>query len=264
MQGLMMDYPLTLDRILEHANKIYGHKQIHTTLSDGSLHSYTYADAYSRIKKLSSALSKRGIQMGDRLGTFGWNNYQHFELYFAIPGCGAVCHTLNIRLFPEQIAYIIEHAEDRLVFVDSSLVKLMEAVAPQVNCVEHFVIYGSDGPIETSLPNVLYYEELIAEGDEDYVCPVTDENTAFGMCYTSGTTGDPKGALYSHRSMYLHTLGMIQGNAASLTNADVILAIVPQFHVMSWGIPYAAAMCGSDLVMPGPFLQPGPLSCLAP
>lgn len=260
MQGLMMDYPLTLDRILEHANKIYGQKKIHTKLPNGSTHTYTYSDAYKRVKRLSSALAKRGIQMGDRLGTFGWNNYQHFELYFGIPGCGAVCHTLNIRLFPEQIAYIIEHAEDRMVFVDASLIKLMEAVAPQVNCVEHFVIYGSDGPVETSLPNVLLYEDLIAEGKEEYECPVTDENTAFGMCYTSGTTGDPKGALFSHRSMFLHTFGMIQGNAAALTNTDVILAIVPQFHVMSWGIPYAAAMCGSDLLMPGPFLQPAALA----
>lgn len=260
MQGLMMDYPLILDRMLEHANKIYGQKRIHTKLADGSTHTYTYADAFKRVKRLSSALAKRGIQVGDRLGTFGWNNYQHFEQYFGIPGCGAICHTLNIRLFPEQIAYIIDHAEDRMVFVDASLIKLMEAVAPLVTCVEHFVVYGADGPVETSLPNVLLYEDLIAEGDESYTSPVTDENTAFGMCYTSGTTGEPKGALYSHRSMFLHTFGMIQGNAAALTNTDVILAIVPQFHVMSWGIPFAAALCGSDLVMPGPFLQPGPLA----
>lgn len=260
MQGLMMDYPLILDRILEHANRIYGYKKIYTKLPDGLTHTYTYSDAFRRVKKLSSALAKRGIQVGDRLGTFGWNNYQHFEQYFGIPGCGAVCHTLNIRLFPEQIAFIIEHAQDRMVFVDASLIKLMEAVAPHVNCVEHFVVYGTDSSIETSLPNVILYEDLIAEGDEDYVSPVTDENTAFGMCYTSGTTGDPKGALYSHRSMFLHTLGMIQGNATALTNSDIILAIVPQFHVMSWGVPFAAAMCGSEIVMPGPFLQPGPLA----
>lgn len=260
MQGLMMDYALTLDRILEHANNIYGQKKIHTKLPDGSTHTYTYAEAYKRIKKLSSALTTYGIRMGDRLGTFGWNNYQHFELYFGIPGCGAVCHTLNIRLFPEQIAYIIEHAEDRIVFVDASLIKLMEAVAPHVSCVEHYVVYGANGPIETSLQNVMLYEDLINEGSEDHACPVIDENTAFGMCYTSGTTGEPKGALFSHRSMYLHTLGMIQGNAASLTSSDVVLAIVPQFHVMSWGIPFATAMSGSDLVMPGPFLQPAALA----
>ncbi|MEZ4708690.1 MAG: long-chain fatty acid--CoA ligase [Caldilineaceae bacterium] len=260
MHGLMMDYPLTIDRILEHANRIYADRKIHTKLPDGSTHTYTYADLYRRSKRLASALSKRGIQMGDRLGTFGWNNYQHMELYYGIPGCGAVCHTLNIRLFADQVAYIIEHAEDRIVFVDASLLKLFEPIAAQVNCVEHYVLYGVDSVPETALPNVLLYEDLIAEGDDDYQWPVTDERTAMGMCYTSGTTGDPKGALYSHRSMYLHTIGMLQANAAAITSADMILPVVPQFHVMSWGIPFAAAMAGAELIMPGPFLQPGPLA----
>ena len=260
MHGLMMDYPLTLDRILEHANRVYGSKKIHTKLTDGSIHTYTYSDLYKRSKRLASALAKRGIQLGDRVGTFGWNNYQHLELYYGIPGCGAVCHTLNIRLFPEQIAYIIEHAEDRMIVVDASLVKLMEAVAAKVDCVEHYVIYGADANLETSLPNVILYEELLAEGDEEYQCPITDEKTAFGMCYTSGTTGDPKGALYSHRSMYLHTLGMLQANASGITSRDMILPVVPQFHVMSWGIPYAAALAGAELIMPGPHLQPAALA----
>ena len=198
MHGLMMDYPLTLDRILEHANRIYGYKKIHTKLTDGSIHTYTYADAYKRIKRLSSALVKRGINPGDRLGTFGWNNYQHFELYFGIPGCQAVCHTLNIRLFPEQIAYIVQHAEDRMIFVDASLPKVVESFGPQISSVENYVIYGATGPVETSLPNVILYEDLLAEGDASYQWPVMDENTAFGMCYTSGTTGEPKGALFSH------------------------------------------------------------------
>ena len=260
MQGLMMDYPLTLDRILEHANRIYGDKKIHTKLTDGSIHTYTYADLYRRSKRLASALAKRGIQTGDRLGTFGWNNYQHLELYYGIPGCGAVCHTLNIRLFPEQIAYIVQHAEDRMIFVDASLIKLVEAVAPQVTCVEHYVVYGSDGAVETSLPNVILYEDLLAEGDDDYQWAVTDENTAFGLCYTSGTTGEPKGALFSHRSMYLHTIGMLQANAAGVVSTDMVLPVVPQFHVMSWGIPYAAAMSGAELIMPGPHLQPAALA----
>ena len=260
MHGLMMDYPLTIDRILEHANRIYGDRQIYTKLPDGSTHTYTYADLYRRSKRLASALSKRGIQMGDRLGTFGWNNYQHMELYYGIPGCGAVCHTLNIRLFAEQVAYIIEHAEDRIVFIDASLLKLFEPIAAQVSCVEQYVLYGVDSVPETTLPNVLLYEDLIAEGDDDYQWPVTDERTAMGMCYTSGTTGEPKGALYSHRSMYLHTIGMLQANAAAITSADMILPVVPQFHVMSWGIPFAAALVGAELIMPGPFLQPGPLA----
>ncbi|MEZ4658234.1 MAG: long-chain fatty acid--CoA ligase [Caldilineaceae bacterium] len=260
MHGLMMDYPLTIDRILEHANRIYADRKIHTKLPNGSTHTYTYADLYRRSKRLASALGKRGIQAGDRLGTFGWNNYQHMELYYGIPGCGAVCHTLNIRLFADQVAYIIEHAEDRIVFVDASLLKLFEPIAAQVNCVEHYVLYGVDSVPETSLTNVLLYEDLIAEGDDDYQWAVTDERDAMGMCYTSGTTGDPKGALYSHRSMYLHTIGMLQANAAAITSADMILPVVPQFHVMSWGIPFAAAMAGAELIMPGPFLQPGPLA----
>ncbi|MCB0079391.1 MAG: AMP-binding protein, partial [Caldilineaceae bacterium] len=260
MHGLMMDYPLTIDRILEHANRIYGDRQIYTKLPNGSTHTYTYADLYRRAKRLASALRKRGIQIGDRLGTFGWNNYQHMELYYGIPGCGAVCHTLNIRLFAEQVAYIIEHAEDRIVFIDASLLKLFEPIAAQVSCVEQYVLYGVDSVPETTLPNVLLYEDLIAEGDDDYQWPVTDERTAMGMCYTSGTTGEPKGALYSHRSMYLHTIGMLQANAAAITSADMILPVVPQFHVMSWGIPFAAALAGAELIMPGPFLQPGPLA----
>ena len=260
MHGLMMDYPLTLNSILDHANRVYGHKKIYTRLPDGSTHSYTYSDLHRRSKLLASALTKRGINAGDRLGTFGWNNYQHLEQYYGLPGCGGVCHTLNIRLFPEQIAYIIEHAEDRMVFVDASLIKLMEAVAPQVSCVENYVVYGADSNLETSLPNVILYEELLTEGDEDFDWTVKDENAAFGLCYTSGTTGEPKGALYSHRSMYLHTMGMGQGNAAALCTTDMILPVVPQFHVMSWGIPYGAAMAGAEIIMPGPFLQPAALA----
>ncbi|MBV7336279.1 long-chain fatty acid--CoA ligase [Chloroflexi bacterium TSY] len=260
MQGLMMDYALTLDRILEHAKRIYSTKKIYTRLPDGSTHSYTYADLYRRSKLLASALSKRGIRLGNRLGTFGWNNYQHLEQYYGIPGCGAICHTLNIRLFPNQVAYIIEHAEDRLVFVDASLLKLFEPIAAKVNCVEYYVVYGAEEGLKTSLPNVLQYEELLAEGSEEYEWAVTDENTAFGLCYTSGTTGDPKGSLYSHRSMFLHTLGMLQANASAITSNDTILPVVPQFHVMSWGVPYAAAMSGAEVIMPGPFLQPAALA----
>ena len=260
MHGLMMDYPLTIDRILAHANRVYPNKKVHTKLTDGSIHTYTYADMARRATLLASALARRGVQMGDRLGTFGWNNYQHLELYFGIPGCGAICHTLNIRLYPDQIAYIMQHAEDRIVFVDASLLKAIEPVAALVDCVEQYVVYGADDTLETTLPNVILYEDLLAEGDTDYQCPVTDENTAMGLCYTSGTTGDPKGALYSHRSMYLHTMGILQANAVGLSQHDMILPVVPQFHVMSWGIPYAAPLAGAELIMPGPYLQPPALA----
>lgn len=262
MHGLMMDYQLTMDRILEHANRMFPHKQITTLQPDGSLHRYNYAEAYTRIKRLAKALVNLGIQPGDRVGTFAWNNYQHFELYFAIPGAGAVCHTLNIRLFPEQLAYIVDHAEDQIVFIEASLLPLYERIAHQISCVKHYVLINAPRTIETRLRNVLHYEDLIADADEDFAWRSTDERMAMGMCYTSGTTGNPKGALYSHRSMYLHTIGENQAAALGIVESDVVLPVVPQFHAMAWGLPYACAMSGADLVMPGMHLQPAPLARL--
>lgn len=262
MHGLMMDYQLTMDRILEHANRMFPHKQITTLQPDGSLHRYNYAEAYTRIKRLAKALVNLGIQPGDRVGTFAWNNYQHFELYFAIPGAGAVCHTLNIRLFPEQLSYIVDHAEDQIVFVEASLLPLYERIAHQISCVKHYVLINAPRTIETRLRNVLHYEDLIADADEDFAWRSTDERMAMGMCYTSGTTGNPKGALYSHRSMYLHTIGENQAAALGIVESDVVLPVVPQFHAMAWGLPYACAMSGADLVMPGMHLQPAPLARL--
>lgn len=260
MNGLMMQYQLTIDRILEHANRIHPHKTVTTKLPDGRFHQYTYADMYKRVKKLSKALTKLGVEPGDRVGTFGWNNYQHLELYYAIPGAGAVCHTLNIRLFPEQLSYIVTHAEDKVVFIDATLLPLYERVASEIDCVQHYVLFNGSRDLETKLTNVLWYEDLIDQSDDDFEWLSTDENMAMGMCYTSGTTGNPKGALYSHRSMYLHTTGTCQANALGLCETDVILPVVPQFHAMAWGTPYGAAMAGSSLVMPGPHLQAEPLA----
>lgn len=260
MEGLMMNYQLTMDRILEYANRTFPGKQITTKLPDGSLHRYTYADMYKRVKRLAAALVKRGVEPGDRVATFAWNHYQHMELYYAIPGAGAVCHTLNIRLFPEQLAYVVNHAEDKIVFIDGTLLPLYERVADQIDCVEHYVLLNAAKGTETKLPNVLFYEDLIAEGDEDFEWRTTDENEAMGLCYTSGTTGDPKGVLYSHRSMYLHTMGENQAGALGVREDDVVLPVVPQFHAMAWGLPYACAMAGADVVMPGPHLQPEPLA----
>jgi acyl-CoA synthetase (AMP-forming)/AMP-acid ligase II len=260
MNGLMMKYPLTLDRILEHANRMYGHKQITTKLPDGELHRYTYADMYRRVKRLSKALGQIGVMPGDRVGTFAWNHYQHMELYYAIPGAGAVCHTLNIRLFPDQLAYIVNHAEDKVVFIDASLLPLYERVADQIDCVQHYVLMNAPEGVTTKLPNVLSYEDLIAGADEDFEWLSTDENMAMGLCYTSGTTGHPKGALYAHRSMYLHTMGANQAIAIGLTEADVVLPVVPQFHAMAWGLPYTSAMAGASVVMPGQHLQAAPLA----
>ena len=260
MNGLMMNYQLTMDRILEHANRLYPHKRITTMLPNGTFHRYTYADMYKRVKRMAKALGKLGVQSGDRVGTFAWNNYQHLELYYAIPGAGAVCHTLNIRLFPDQLVYIVEHAEDKVVFIDGTLLPLYERVADQISCVQHYVLINAPKDIQTKLPNVLFYEDLIDGSDEDFAWLSTDENMAMGLCYTSGTTGEPKGALYSHRSMFLHTYAENQATALGLMESDVVLPVVPQFHAMAWGLPYACAMAGTDMVMPGPHLKPEPLA----
>ncbi|MDJ0752324.1 MAG: long-chain fatty acid--CoA ligase [Ardenticatenaceae bacterium] len=262
MNGLMMNYQLTLDRILEHANSLYGTKKITTMLPDGTYHAYTYTDMYKRVKRLSKALTKLGIEVGDRVGTFAWNHYQHMELYFAIPGAGAVCHTLNIRLFPDQLTYIVDHAEDKIVFIDASLLPLYEPHAHKIDVVQHYVLINAPRDIKTSLPNVLFYEDLISDSDEDFEWRCTDENMAMGMCYTSGTTGNPKGALYSHRSMFLHTLAECQANALGISERDVVLPVVPQFHAMAWGLPYGCAAAGAEVIMPGPHLKPVPLASM--
>jgi acyl-CoA synthetase (AMP-forming)/AMP-acid ligase II len=256
MKGLMMSYPLTIDRILEHANRVYPDKRIYSKLPDGSMHHYTYAHLYKRVKRLGNVLERIGVRPGDPVGTFSWNNYQHIELYFGIPAAGAVCHTLNLRLFPEQLAFVINHAEDRVLFVDGTLLPLLERVAEQIPGVSHFVFFNAEKGLESKLKNVLYYEDLMADVDEAFDWRVTDENQAMGLCYTSGTTGDPKGVVYSHRSMYLHTLGECQANALGLTERDVVLVVVPQFHAMAWGLPYACANVGAEMILPGPDLSP--------
>jgi fatty-acyl-CoA synthase len=256
MNGLMMDYPLSIDRILEHANRLYPEKDIFTKLPDGSMHRYTYAHLYRRVRRLGNVLERVGVHRGDRVGTFSWNNYQHLELYFGIPCAGAICHTINVRLFPDQLAFVVNHAEDRVIFADGTLLPLLERVAERIEGVSHFVLFNTDKGVETKLKNVLHYEELMADVDEEFDWKVSDENEAMGLCYTSGTTGDPKGVLYSHRSMYLHTIGECQANALGLTENDVLLAVVPQFHAMAWGLPYACANVGADLILPGPNPSP--------
>ena len=262
MHGLMMNYPLTLDRIVEHAGRLFPDNRIRTKLPDGAMHEYTYADLHRRSRRLAAALVGLGVDEGDRVGTFAWNHYQHLELYFGIPGAGAVCHTLNIRLFPDQLAYIVNHAADRVVFIDGSVLPLYERVADQIACVEHHVLVNAPRDIETTLPNVVHYEDLIdGAGDgDDFVWRSTDEDMAMGLCYTSGTTGDPKGALYSHRSMFLHTLGENQAMGLALTERDVVLPVVPQFHAMAWGLPYSCTLVGAEVIMPGPHLQAEPLA----
>lgn len=262
MHGLMMDYPLTLDRILEHGNRLYPHKQVLTKLPSGTLHQYTYADFYRRVKRLGNLLTALGVEVGDRVGTFAWNNYQHLELYFGIPCAGAICHTLNIRLAPDQLSYIINHAEDKVIFVDGTLLPLFDRLAGQLESVQHVVLINAERGVTTKFPNVHFYEELMAAVSDEYEWRSTDEQMAMGLCYTSGTTGNPKGALYSHRSMYLHTLAVCQANSLAVTESDIVLPVVPQFHAMAWGLPYACVMNGADLIMPGPHLQPPALTGL--
>ena len=261
MNGLMMSLPMTIGSILEHAQRIFGSKLVVTRQPDRSLHVMTYRDLHTRVKKLANALAALGIQPGDRVGTLGWNHHQHVEAYFGIPEMGGVVHTLNIRLSPDQLAYIINHAGDRAILVDGSQVPLLEAVKNRIRGVEHFIIWSDADPSACDLPGTIHrYEDLLGEADASHECPVRDERAAMGLCYTSGTTGHPKGVLYSHRSMYLHTMGVNQANAFGLTERDNVLAVVPQFHAMCWGLPYGAALAGANLVMPGPFLDAASLA----
>ncbi len=253
MHGLMMDYPLTLQHFMDRAQRLFPKKEI-ATKQGAAMHRYTYADWYARTNKLAGALKRLGVKKSDRIGTFAWNTYRHLELYFGISCYGAITHTLNLRLPSDQLMYIANHAEDSIIFVDASLVPLLEKVAPHLETVKQYVILG-DAP-QNSLRNAVSYEELIAPESNSFAWPQLDEQDAAFMCYTSGTTGNPKGALYSHRALFLHSFG--QGLAASLgvREDDVVLPVVPMFHVNAWGLPFTCAMVGAKQVFPGLHLQP--------
>jgi 3-(methylthio)propionyl---CoA ligase len=254
LRGLMMDRPLLVSSLLEHAARYYGDTEIVSRTVEGPIHRHDYQAAGRRAKRLANALSRLGMNPGDRIGTLGWNNYRHFELYYGISGLGMVCHTINPRLFTDQIAYIVNHARDRLLFVDLTFVPLVEKLIDQLAPVEAVVIMTDRAHMPaTSLPRALCYEELLAAESDALVWPEFDENTASSLCYSSGTTGNPKGALYSHRSTLLH--GLVTSLAMELTNRDVICPIVPMFHVNAWAIPYFAPMVGAKLVLPGPALD---------
>ena len=260
MQSTMQDWPLTIPGILRHGAKVHADSKIVTWLGTEAQRA-TFATVAARAERLAAALRRLGIRENDRVGTFCWNTREHIEAYLAVPAMGAVLHTLNIRLFPEQLAYIIGHAEDRIIIVDDSLVPLLARVAGDLNNVEHFIIVG-DGDVGGALPgkNVLRYEEIIGAEEPGYVWPEIDERAAAAMCYTSGTTGNPKGVVYSHRSSFLHTLGICTAGTFGFTEHDRILAIVPMFHANAWGIPYAAWLSGADFLLPGKFLQAEPLA----
>jgi len=263
LQGLMQDdFPLTLNHIRRRLASYNPGAEVLTLQDDGSVLRAQHAQVAERVDRLARALTRLGVAQGERVGTFAWNNQRHLELYFAVPCMGAVLHTLNIRLFEEQLIYIINHAEDRVIFVDDSLVALLEQLAPQLRCVNHYVVMG-DGDAG-ALPGVLRYEELLEQAGPDpappFDYPELDERQAAALCYTSGTTGDPKGVLYSHRSISLHSTVALARDGTALARADRVLAVVPMFHVNAWGLPYGAALAGADLILPDRFLQAEPLA----
>lgn len=253
LAGRMMDFPLTLTHFLERARTFFAKNEIVSRLPDRSLHRYTYGDLYKRACKLANALKKLGVRPGDRVATLCWNHYRHFEVYLGVPAMGAVLHTLNLRLHPNDLAYIARHAEDKIVIVDRSLLPLFAKFRDGVPSLERVVVVPDDGPAPEG---TIDYEELIAKEPESYAFPKLDENTASMICYTSGTTGNPKGVVYSHRSTALHTLAMCMADVIGVSESDVILPVVPMFHAAAWGLPFAAASTGAKMVFPGPHLDP--------
>jgi fatty-acyl-CoA synthase len=257
MLGLMMHRPLLISSLLTHAERNHSDQEIVSRRVEGDIHRYTMRDLAARARRLANALAQRGIKPGERVATLAWNGYRHLELYYAVSGSGAVLHTLNPRLHPDQLAWIADNAEDRILFFDMSFLPLVEAVADRVKTIEAFVALTDRAhmPASSKLRNLLCYEDLLGEQSDDFAWPEFDENTAASLCYTSGTTGHPKGALYSHRSTILHAYATALPDAIGCSARDVILPVVPMFHVNAWGLPYIACMVGAKLVFPGPALD---------
>ena len=253
MFGIMMDKPLNIADILEYAATFNTDAQIVTRQVEGGIHRYSYSDALRRTKKLANALRNLGVHQEDRVATLAWNTYRHFELYYAISGMGAIIHTINPRLFAEQIIYIVNHAEDKYLFVDLTFVPLLEAIKDHITVLRGIVVMtdAAHMPRSQALPNLICYEDLIAEESEEFAWPEFDERTAAGLCYTSGTTGNPKGVLYSHRSTVLHAVSACRSSALNLGPMSRVLPVVPMFHVCAWGVPYSAPIAGAGIVFPG-------------
>jgi fatty-acyl-CoA synthase len=255
MHGLMMDVPLLISELIRHADRHHGATEIVSkTVEDGAIHRYTYREAHARARRLANALRRLGVNPADRVATLAWNGYRHFEIYYAVAGSGAVIHTINPRLFPDQITYIANHAEDKVVFFDLSFAPLIEKLAPQLKSVRHFVCM-TDRAHMPAHAGWLCYEELIEKETADFEWPKFDENTAACLCYTSGTTGNPKGALYSHRSTMIHAYAAALPDTLNISARQVVLPVVPMFHVNAWSMPYSCALTGAKMVFPGQHLD---------
>ena len=241
MQGLMMDQPLLISGLIRHADRHHGATEIVSKTVEGTLHRYTYRDAHRRARKLANALKRLGVRRHDRVATLAWNGFRHYEIYYATAGSGAVIHTINPRLFPDQISYIANHAEDNVVFYDTTFAPLVEKLRPQVKA--KFIPLNDE------------YEALLQKESDDFDWPEFDEKTAACLCYTSGTTGNPKGALYSHRSTMIHAYAAALPDTLSLSAREVVLPVVPMFHVNAWSLPYSCTMVGAKMVFPGPHLD---------
>ena len=253
LMGQMMNQPLLISSIIQHADRYYGGNEIVSRRIEGDIHRYTYRDCHRRARQLANALTGLGVQMGERVATLAWNGYRHLEAYYAISGSGAVLHTINPRLFPEQISYIVNHAEDQYLLFDINLLPLVEAIAPHCSTVKGFVMLcdRAQMPAASKVANLLCYEELLNASSDEYAWPVFDENAASSLCYTSGTTGHPKGALYSHRSTLLHSYASAMPDGLNVSARDSVMPVVPMFHVNAWGLPYSAPLTGAKLVFPG-------------
>ena len=252
MKSTMQDAPLLISDILRHGQQVHGDSSV-ITVEAGGHRAATFAEVATRAERLAAALTRLGVQQGDRIGTFCWNNQGHLEAYLAIPSMGAVLHTLNIRLPADQLAYVINHAEDRYIIVDASLIPLLAAIKDELKTVETIIVAGEGDT--APLGETLSYERLLAAEEPGFEWPVLDERSAAAMCYTSGTTGNPKGVVYSHRSTWLHTMAEQSASSVGMTESDRILVIVPMFHAMAWGTPYGAWMAGTDMIMPQMFLM---------
>ncbi|MGB0847407.1 MAG: long-chain-fatty-acid--CoA ligase [Thiolinea sp.] len=253
MSGKMMHQQLTIGSLIEHAARYHGATEVVSVETNGGLRHSSWGEIESRARGLASALSKLGVEQGDRCATIAWNNCRHLEIYFGVAAGGMVCHTINPRLFPEQLIYIINHAADKVLFLDKTFLPIAAKLGEHLKTVKHIVLMsGRDEEAAAMVDGLLFFDELVADGDADYVWPELDENTPSSLCYTSGTTGNPKGVEYTHRSTVLHSIGGNQPDGLAVSAKDTVLPVVPMFHVSAWGVPYIAAAVGCKLVLPGP------------